>query len=172
MKTTKIKKPKRDMVAFAALVVYSLTGLSIAFFIGLFIYAKATVKPPVMFDFKPLENKVVQVDIVDWVTQNGNVYPNQEDNFRVILSLSQDQIHDLLDSLSETPFNHRTPGSPPVFGHRCFLLTLNDGSFHVVCRTGYAHYRLTDQRLTFYTEHITYIEDYDFDDLFAPYRGY
>lgn len=140
-------------------------------FLGLIVFVKATYPPPETFDFSIYSGHVTKVEIVDWFYTNDHVSQDPAENYRVILALDESQITDLLNTLSEVEFNLSSPENGDEFGGRCFLITLDDGSYRIIGRHGYARFTLEDDDLDRYTRYYVYIHDYDFDDLYAPYLG-
>jgi hypothetical protein len=141
-------------------------------FLGLIVFVKMTYPPPETYDFSIYSGHVAKVEIVDWINSNDQVSPDSAENYRVILTLEESQIPDLLNTLSEVEFNWSSPeDGHDEFGGRCFLITLDDGSYRIIGRYGYARFALDDDDLERYTRHNVYIHDYDFDDLYAPYLG-
>ena len=127
--------------------------------------------PPEQYDFTVYSGHVTKVEIVDWSSYDDYIHGQASDNYRVILTLDESQYEELLISLSEVNFYRKGPGDPPGFGGRCFLISLDDGSYRVVGRYGYAQYRSTDRFLDRYTSLWDTIREDDFEDLFEPYLG-
>lgn len=165
-------KERRMKVFKIGLIVFLLIASPYILFGVLIGYSLLKNDPPESFDFSIYENHVVRADIVIWDASSDNVSPNPDENYKIIITLDQSQIPELLTNLSEIDFYRKGPGDPPEFGGRCFLLTLDDGSYRLVGRRGYARYISTDEHLTRYTDLWRYIREDDYDELFAPYLGY
>ena len=120
-------------------------------FLGLIGFVKMTYTPPEKYDFSIYSGHVTKVEIVDWFNPDDHVSQDPAENFRVILALDESQIPGLLNALSEVEFSRSGPGDPPGFGGRCFLITLDDGSYRILGRFGYARFTLEDDYLDRYT---------------------
>ena len=168
--TLKEKLIKNDMkiLAISFVVVFC---LPFVIFFGIIAWAFLKYEPPLNFDFNQYSGHVVKAEIVDWLDEYGHGDPISTENYRVILTLDENQIPQLLTNLSELDFEKKGPGDPPGFHGRCILLSLNDGTYRVVGRYGYAQYGPNDKYLNRYTSLWHYIRDDDFDDLFEPYLG-
>jgi hypothetical protein len=127
--------------------------------------------PPEQYDFSLYSGHVVRVDIVDWSSEDSFVHPQGSDDYRIILTLDESQYETLLTSLSSLDFYQKGPGDPPGFFGRCILITLDDDSYRVIGRYGYAQYNQESTRLSRYTNLWRYIRDRDFEELFEPYLG-
>jgi len=154
-----------------AILIIFLATLPYTLLAGLVAWALLTNDPPESFDFSVYAGHVTQVDIIDWTGSDDHDNPLGPKDYRIILTLDESQIPDLLTELSEVDFYRSGPGDPPGFGGRCFLITLDDGTFRVVGRHGYVHYGPQDKSLKYYTDLWRYIREDDFNDLYEPYLG-
>jgi hypothetical protein len=154
-----------------AILIIVIAMLPTTAFLGLIVFVKMTYPPPETYDFSIYSGHVTKVEIVEWVSWSDYISPNDSENYRVILALDESQIPDLLTILSELDFYRAGPGDPPGFGGRCFLITLDDGTYRIIGRYGYARFTIEDEYIDRYTGLWDYIRDDDFEDLYAPYLG-